>query len=185
MKPREGIMSVRKRSWTTRKGEQKEAWIVDYTDQAGERHIETFAKKKDADAHHDKVRQDVRSGLHVSTKLTVAEAGKKWVEHAEQGVGRPDGPLERTTIKGYREILNLHIAPLIGRKPIAKLDAEAVKKFEADLLRGKRSKATIRTVLRTLGSILADAGAPRNAVRDRPRYKRSSRHDEKLKLGVD
>jgi hypothetical protein len=32
------IMSVRKRKWTTSKGEAKEAWIVDYVDQQGERH---------------------------------------------------------------------------------------------------------------------------------------------------
>jgi hypothetical protein len=42
-------MSVRKRQWTTRKGEQKEAWIVDYAVN-GSRHIETFGRKKDADA---------------------------------------------------------------------------------------------------------------------------------------
>ena len=45
-------MSVRKRTWKTRRGEQKEAWIVDYTDQDGDRHIETFAEKKDADEYH-------------------------------------------------------------------------------------------------------------------------------------
>ena len=49
-------MSVRKRSWKTAKGEVKEAWIVDYTDQAGQRHIETFERKKDADAKHAEVR---------------------------------------------------------------------------------------------------------------------------------
>jgi integrase len=42
-------MSVRKRTWTTRKGEQKECWIVDYADQGGDRHIRTFDRKKEAD----------------------------------------------------------------------------------------------------------------------------------------
>ena len=45
-------MSVRKRKWVTRSGVEREAWIVDYGDQQGERHIETFDKKKDADARH-------------------------------------------------------------------------------------------------------------------------------------
>ena len=40
-------MSVRKRTWTTRKGEEREAWIIDYFDQRRERHIETFGRKKD------------------------------------------------------------------------------------------------------------------------------------------
>jgi integrase len=177
-------MSIRKRKWTTAKGEAKEAWIVDYTDQAGARHIETFERKKDADARHDAVRQDVRQGVHISTKLTVGEAGENWIAKAEKGVGR-EGPLERATIKGYREVLRLHIAPLIGKTPIAKLDAEAVNKFEGKLLDAKKSKATIKTVLSALSMILADAGAPRNVVRDRPRYKRSSRHQKKLKMGVD
>ena len=39
-------MAVRKRKWTTRSGEVREAWIIDYADQAGERHIETFKKKR-------------------------------------------------------------------------------------------------------------------------------------------
>ena len=55
-------MSVRKRKWTTRSGEAKEAWIVDYTDQQGDRHIKTFARKKDADAYSQQVGVDVRAG---------------------------------------------------------------------------------------------------------------------------
>jgi integrase len=177
-------MAVRKRIWKTSSGETREAWVVDYTDSEG-RHIETFAKKKDADAYHDRVRQDVRHGIHISGKLTVAEAGRNWVDNAAKGVGRPDGPLERATVKGYRETLDLHIAPLIGSMPIAKLDAESVRKLEKKLIDGGRSKQTIKRVLQSLSSILADAGAPRNAVRDRPRYKKSGRDDRKLEIGKD
>lgn len=43
-------MSVRKRTWKTASGEQRESWIVDYHDSDGDRHIESFARKKDADA---------------------------------------------------------------------------------------------------------------------------------------
>ena len=41
-------MSVRRRTWITRKGEPKEAWLADYVDQHGKRHIKTFKRKKDA-----------------------------------------------------------------------------------------------------------------------------------------
>ena len=58
-------MSVRKRKWTTRKGEEREAWIVDYTAQSGERHIETFERKEDADARHAEVTVDVQKGVHI------------------------------------------------------------------------------------------------------------------------
>ena len=50
------IMNSRKRVWTTRKGEQKTAWVVDYRDQGGKRHIETFDRKKDAEAREATVR---------------------------------------------------------------------------------------------------------------------------------
>ncbi len=39
-------MSVRRRSWRSPSGEIREAWVVDYVDQAGDRHIKTFAKKR-------------------------------------------------------------------------------------------------------------------------------------------
>ena len=45
-------MSVRKRTWKSPNGETKEAWVVDYVDQHGERHLKTFARKRDADAQH-------------------------------------------------------------------------------------------------------------------------------------
>jgi hypothetical protein len=54
-------MSVRKRKWTTRSGEMKEAWIVDYA-QDGHRHIETFKRKKDADDYANKIGVDIKSG---------------------------------------------------------------------------------------------------------------------------
>src|SRR5262245_27897761 len=58
------LMSVRKRTWKNAKGEPQEAWIVDYVDQKGKRHIETFARKKDADARHAVVKVDVSKGTH-------------------------------------------------------------------------------------------------------------------------
>ena len=78
-------MSVRKRKWITRSGEEREAWIVDYVDQHGERHIETFAKKKDADARHAEVKVDVKAGIHVapSKSVNVKEAGESWIKAAE------------------------------------------------------------------------------------------------------
>jgi integrase len=74
-------MSVRKRKWITRSGEAKEAWIVDYVDQQGDRHIETFARKREADAYSQQVGVDVRTGTHtpVSKSITVAQAAEDWI----------------------------------------------------------------------------------------------------------
>ena len=69
-------MSVRKREWTTAKGEVKEAWIVNYTDGNGKRRLQTFERRKEADAYEATVKVDVRKGIHVapSQSPTVAEA---------------------------------------------------------------------------------------------------------------
>jgi integrase len=199
-------MSVRKRRWTTQSGEEREAWIVDYFDQERTRHIETFDRKKDADARHADVKVDVKAGVHVaaSTSITVSAAGEDWIRAGEAH------NLERTTLEQYRQHLKFHINPLIGMRKLSDLSAQSVRKFEDQLrteilqgkhvpprLRGKkRSPALVRKVLVSLGSILADAQerglAAHNAVRDLRRNRRrgkehnaEKRQRGKLKVGVD
>ena len=73
-----------------RRGKRK-AWIVDYADGSGERHIQTFSRKKDADDYHATVKVDVRKGLHTapSRSVTVAEAAED-LDQAGRG-GWPGG----------------------------------------------------------------------------------------------
>ena len=143
-------MSVRKRRWTTSKGEAKEAWMVDYFDQQGHRCSETFERKKDADARHDEVRIGVRKGTHVapSKSPTVAEAADRWLKEVDAR------NVERTTAKQYREHVNLHIVPSsIGRTKLAALTPERIEAFRDELL-GKLSRPLARKVLTSLKSLL-------------------------------
>lgn len=148
-------MSVRKRTWKTRTGESKEAWIVDYIDQQGDRHIETFDRKKDADARHDVVRQDVRTGIHVapSKSITVVEAAEAWIKQVEANGMKGHGPADRSTIRQYRQHINLHISPRLGRYKLAELTPKAIEKFRDDLL-GAMSRPLARKVLTSLKSML-------------------------------
>ena len=183
-------MSVRKRSWETN-GERKEAWIVDYVDQHGDRHIKTFARKRDADAYHADVAVGVRAGIHTadSRSITIAEAGRRWIESGEAA------DLERTTLEQYRQHLELHIVPLIGSVKLTQLTAPMVRRFE-DQLRADRSPAMVRKVMGSLGAIFADAQerglVAQNVVRGlRARRRRGKdrradkRQKGKLKIGVD
>src|SRR6516162_1543332 len=122
-------MSVRKRSWKGPNGETKESWIVDYGDAEGERHIKTFARKRDADAWHAKVGIDVRSGVHTadSKSPTVAEAGQLWLQTSR------DARLERSTLEYYQQHLDLHIAPLLGSTKLSQLTVPMVRAFEDKL----------------------------------------------------
>jgi integrase len=153
-------MSVRKRKWTTRNGEAKEAWIVDYVDQNGKRRIETFQRKKDADTRAAKVKVDVDRGIHIPPRdsITVAEAAESWIKRAE-AEGR-----ERATVEGYRQHVDIHIVPRIGRIKLAKLTPATLEKFRDSVLDGeedaavaKLSRPLARKVLASLKSLLKAA----------------------------
>src|SRR5262249_8844117 len=123
-------MSVRKRVWTTRRGERKEAWIVDYAIN-GNRHIETFERKKDADAREAEVTVNIGKGTHIAPSTTpiVREAGKLWLEACAD--------LERATVEAYKQHLHLHIEPFLGHVRLAHLTPPVIRQFEDDLRAGK------------------------------------------------
>jgi integrase len=184
-------MSVRKRTWQNRDGSQSEAWIVAYTDQGGARRLKTFARKKDADAHHARVAVDVGAGIHTadSRSITVAEAGQLWIE------SRAAARIERSTLEQYQRHLALHIAPLIGAVKLTQLTVPLVRKYE-DRLRRDRSPAMVRKVLVSLSAILAEAQergfVAQNVVRglrggrQRGKERHADRRQKgKLKVGVD
>ncbi len=118
-------MSVRKREWTTPKGEQKAAWVVDYRDAAGKRRLKTFTKKKEADAFAATASVEVREGVHVadSATITIEEAGKFWLKSGDAA------GLERTTMDQRRQHLNLHIVPLAGTVKLTKVTVPWVRVF--------------------------------------------------------
>jgi integrase len=171
-------MSVRKRTWTTSRGEKKEAWIVDYADQEGERHIQTFSKKKDADAYHDTVRVDVRHGVHTppSKSETVAEAAESWIKRVEA-----EGA-ERTTVRQYRQHIDLHIVPRIGRTKLAHLTPKKVESFRDQLL-SELSRPLARKVLTSFKSLLKVA--KHTHVAADVSIGRDKRGERKLEVGRD
>src|ERR1700686_1411004 len=91
------VASIRKRTWKSG-GEIKTAWIADYFDQGGKRHLKTFSTKKAADAWLVTTRHEVKQGLHTpeSTSITVADAATLWIRRGELE------KLERSTINKYR-----------------------------------------------------------------------------------
>jgi integrase len=183
-------MSVRRRTWKGPRGEMREAWVVDYVDQHGDRHLKTFAKKRDADAHHAVVGVAVRAGTHIadSKSVTVAKAAELWLESCEAA------GLERATITAYRQHADLHIVPVLGALRLAQLTVPIVRGFEERLRTDRdspRSPAMVRKVRRSLGGILADAQerglVGQNVVYSLRKNRRSRRAEGngKLKVGVD
>jgi len=183
-------MSVRKRKWTTAKGEAKEAWQADYVDGEGKRQRQSFDKKKDADAFLLKAMSEVRDGVHVpdSETITVSAAGNLWLKS-----GTSDG-LERTTLDQRRQHLTLHIVPFIGNTKLNKLTVPSIRAFQDTLRENGRSAAMIKRSTVSLGSILADSQlrghSVRNPVHEMSRAKSSrtkieKRQQKRLEIGVD
>jgi integrase len=180
-------VSVRKRTWKSPSGELKEAWVVDYVDQQGDRHLKTFAKKRDADAHHAIVGVAVRTGIHTadSKSVTVARAAELWLESCEAA------GLERATLTGYQQHAALHITPILGTLRLSQLTVPLVRGFEDRLRQDGRSPSMVRNARRSLGAILADAQerglVAQNVVYSMRKYRRARRADGngKLKIGID
>jgi integrase len=193
-----GSMSVRKRTWIGPEGEEKSAWLVDYSDAGGHRRAKTFRLKKDADAFAAQTTVDVRAGVHTadSASITVKEAAALWIVSCEAR------RLESTTTAAYEQHVNLHIIPALGSTKLSAITAPMVRAFEDAMRSGTapfdrpRSAAMIKRVLRSLGSILSDAQerglVARNVARDvRARRhggaerKAAARQKGKIKVGVD
>jgi integrase len=146
------MASIRKRTWRNKQGEQT-AWVADYSDQSGKRHLKTFDRRKAASAWLVEAQGEVSRGVHTpeSASITVAEAADIWIER-----GKLEN-LERSTLAGCRSHAELHIKPSrIGNEKLARLSTPAVEAFRDDLLK-KSSRANARKVLTSLKSILGEA----------------------------
>jgi integrase len=138
--------------WKTPKGEDREAWLVEYYD-GTQRRQKQFATKKEADAWAVEARYEVKQGTHTpaSLSITVIEAGELWIAN-----GEVEG-LERSTIATRRLHLNKHIVPFIGRKKLSSLTMPRVYEFDARLRDNGRSIPMRRKVMTSLKSLLSHA----------------------------
>ncbi|KIZ32549.1 N-terminal phage integrase SAM-like domain-containing protein, partial [Rhodopseudomonas palustris] len=160
-------MSVRKHTWTTKSGEERSAYLVQYStaelDKRGKRkrHVKFFDKKKDAQAYEAQVRVDVGKGEHVPTSksITVDKAGAHWIDSCAD--------LERTTRDGYEQHLRDHINPYMGGLKLSVLTVAIVRDWQDKLRKGvpapgqteaaPRKPNMVKRVTGSLGALLADA----------------------------
>jgi integrase len=177
------MAKVKKRKWTTKQGESREAWICDYTDQDGVRRLKTFATKKEADAFRDQAMHEVRSGTHTphSTSITVAQAAEDWFKYVELE------NRERSTLEFYKNHITRHINPRLGNEKLARLTAPRIEKFRDDLL-ADLSRMQAKKVLVSLKSILRDAvrrGSVAQNVATAVKIKSGERDRKRIVAGTD
>jgi integrase len=175
------MAKVRKRTWSNSKGERT-AWVADYSDQDGKRHIKTFETKKAATAWLVTAQGEVARGVHTPDRssITVAEAVTLWLNRC-----RVEG-LERTTIDAYTYALNLHVLPVMGKTRLARLTTPIVEAYKDELLKSiSRNRA--RQVVGFLKSALSDAarrGLVAQNVATPVKIGSRGRHEKKIEIGI-
>jgi integrase len=174
------MASIKRRAWTTSKGERREAWVVRYADQDGTWRLKTFERQKDAKEWLPAIQVEVKTGQHVpdSKAPTVAAAAGAWIEQ-----GEVDG-LESSTMRQRRLHIDRHIVPLLGAD--TKLVRADLAAFRNDLLRSC-SKPMAKKIMTSFKAILKQAKLAHLAANIDPIEKKgqAKRHKKPLKVGVD
>src|SRR5262245_7277394 len=179
------MASIRKRTWKT-KGEERTAWIVDYTDQSGKRAIKTFKRQKEAEAWKINALHEVKLGTHTrsSASKTISEAWELWIEDCEAN------NLEFGTIRQRRIHLKHHVKNYIGHLRLSDLTTPLVHDFDGKLRQAGTSLAMRRKVVTNLKTMLKFAqgrGLVAQNVALGVRIKADSREAARgpLRAGVD
>jgi integrase len=149
-------MSVRKKIVHAGTPEEAVWWLADYADSNGRRHQVRFKHKRDAQAYEEKSKVAVRDGKYlVVADVTMADAARIWMSRVEANGMRHRGPVERATLLPYRQHVDLHILPRIGKAKLPKLTRQAIENFRDALLADPAmSRVMARKVLVSLKSIL-------------------------------
>jgi integrase len=170
------MATIKKRSWTTRRGEEREAWVVRYADQDGVWRLKTFERQAAARDWVATALHEVKQRTHRpdSTAPTVASAAEAWIRRGE-------ADKERSTLVQRRQHVDLHLLPLLGAETkLSRVDVEA---FRDELLR-TRSRPMAKKVMTSLRAILKQAKMGHLAA-NVEQIKTGGRHRKRLEVGED
>jgi integrase len=165
---------IRKRIWTTGKGEKRTAWAVDYTDAQGKRQRTQFDSRAEADDFRIATEGKLRTGEFraEASKVTLREAAELFLGYCKGRLERgermtrhnyevyegqvfnyicPDAERHAKNRKYRKGVLFAHG---IGHLKLAQLTARAVNDFRDELRNAGLSVTTTRKVLMTMKLIL-------------------------------
>ena len=154
------MASVRKREWEY-KGEKKAAWIVNYTDRLGKRHIKTFDKKKDADNYRTKVETEISRGSHVASSASVKMDVLFDEFEKSLKAQRENGRIGEARLYQVTRTIRRHFRQAIGHKIASELtyhDIDAV----ADALAATKMVATTQHSYLNILAMALNFGVRRN-----------------------
>ena len=152
------MASIRKREWTTAKGIQRAAYIVDYVDRRGGRQRQQFMRYKEADRFRVRIEGQLADGTYRpdADKVTVQEVCEIFLDHCQGRMERNER-MTRKMLTVYRGHVTNHILHLdhgVGRSKLSQLTAKSVGDFRDGIRSTGVSVPTARKVLATLHAAL-------------------------------
>jgi integrase len=129
----------------------KGSWFVEFRVGSGARIRETVRGTKD-DAERrltELLREYDVTGLVPDREATVETFSAHWLEHVQHRV-------KATTLKRYRELLQVHVVPVIGSLRMTELRPAAVQTVVAKVLETRSPRTAVNTY-RVLSEMLGEA----------------------------
>jgi integrase len=170
------MASIRKRTWTTSKGEKRQGFCIDYFDRQGTRQRRQFESRGEANEFRITVENEVRSGTYrpKGDKVTLAMLAETYLEHCRGRMARGER-MTRRNLEVYEGHIRNYICPDpawharkhakaqnahtffdkgLGSCELMQLTVGMVNKFADDLRVTGLSVATRRKIIGTLQVIL-------------------------------
>jgi integrase len=115
-------------------------WVCDWRDPSGKRYIETV--DGDRAAAERRLAEIIRTGKQSANKrLTFEEYGGWWLENCAKA------QIKDSTFQEYQAVLNKHLYPIFGTRPLVKISRAMVRELIAVKQKEKLSQSTIRNIL--------------------------------------
>lgn len=151
------MATIRKRGWTTGKGEKRSAWVLSYVDRNGDQHRPQFKTKREAEDERIRIEGELAKGVHVPDReaMTVLDAARAFLADFEALVEA--GKRERSTLRSYCQHIDLHLEPFaIARLRLSRLSGPECTTYAADL-EGSRTDAMATRVFATFRMVIDHA----------------------------
>lgn len=148
------MAKIRKRTWTTKTGERRTAWQLNYVDRAGNLQQKQYSTRRAADDERIRIEGQIAIGVHVPDKrsITVADAVRAFLSDFEELVKA--GKRGRITLKGYESLLRLHLLPFdIAGLKISRLSGPDCVAYAREL-ESQRSDDQARRVFATFRMVI-------------------------------
>jgi site-specific recombinase XerD len=150
-------------------GKRGVVWKVKFVDASGRQVKETLGRASDgwtrrrAESELRRRLVDVeRSGYRRPEPVTLTSFAKAWLDEYPERKG-----LKRSTVEGYKCIVESHLIPVLGRAKLGDLDVEALERYVARKRREGLAPRTVNRHLNVLSRILTSA-AKRGLVASNP-----------------